>query len=182
MIRVEDKRLIGTAAVASIVLLVAATIGGKDSRADVFVSSVGALGQVWIAVMLWHLAREQFAFTKSAAEREDRTSNYDRRAAVQTEWSRASLQIGYTGINEANVAALHGLLNKIEHLFGVSEKASAKEACEAASAARKRAREVASLGIKLNEDDAYRNEIDRFKAAQKATYEALKARTGIATE
>lgn len=179
MVKLEDKRVIGGAAGVSAVLLIYATIGGKDSHADVFVTSLGALGQVWIAVMLWHLAKQQFVFTKQAADRELRSSNYDRRYALLKEWSTSSTQIGITDFNEANLATLNALPSKIEHLFGTEEKALARATCTAASEAKKRRKIILAEGTDPSKDDEYRGHIQRFRDHQSLTYNALRAHLNL---
>lgn len=177
--KIENRHFVIAAAVVSIVLLAAATIGGKDSPAEVFVSSVGALGQVWIALMLWHLTRQQFEHSKSSSEREARISVYELRSTLLDDWRKYSLQIGYTAINEDNVKELRRLRQRIERLFGKVEMEMAKVACDAANAANKRARQLAGTQEKLNEDLIYRGHIDRFKQAQQATWVALEEKTSV---
>lgn len=179
MVKLEDKRVIGGAAGVSAVLLAFATIGGKDSHADVFVTSLGALGQVWIAVMLWHLAKEQFSFTKQATDRELRSSNYERRHALLKEWSAASTQIGITDFNEVNLAALYGLPARIGQLFGSEEKGYASATCTAASDAKKRRKIVLAAGSDPSKDDEYRGHIQRFREQQSLTYNALRAHLNL---
>lgn len=176
--KIENRHFVIAAAAVSVVLLVVATIGGKDSRAEVFVSSVGALGQVWIALMLWHLTRQQFEHSKASSEREARISSYELRAELLADWEKYSLQIGYTVINEDNVRELRRLRHRIERLFGKAEKEIATAACDAASAAVRRARLVEAPG-KLNEDAEYRGHIDRFKERRHAVWAALKDKTAI---
>ena len=50
--------------------LTLSTYFGKESRADIFVTSIGALGQVWIAVMLWFLTKAQFEHGKRSSEQQ----------------------------------------------------------------------------------------------------------------
>jgi nitrogen fixation-related uncharacterized protein len=181
MIRFEDKRVIGGAAIVSLILLIAVAIEERHSPVVPLVVALGAIGQIWVAVMLWRLTKAQFDFTKGATERQIRSSTYERRVGIILGWSQSSLQIGYTDINEENVSKLRGLLSEIELLFGLAEKEQAKAACDAARAARNRSREVRAQDAVLRDDPVYREHIDMFKEAQKRTWIALKTKTGIET-
>ena len=128
-----------------------------------FVAALAALVQVWIAGLMWLLAKKQFEFTASSARLSARSQTYELRANLMRRWQTVSGQIGKTALNSENVTAMGQLLTEIRRVFGEETAGLAQNAIQAARQARARAHEVEREGRPLKEDQPYRDLIETFR-------------------
>jgi hypothetical protein len=163
----------------SLVVLALATISGKDSRIEIFIGALGTLGQMWIAVLLYLLSREQFRFTKASADQEHRTANYDRRVELQRNFSSACKGIGFTALSEENVQKLRAHIRAIDDLFGVDAKLLADETYQAALSAKRIAQQLGHDSKAMQGDPEYRACIETFREKQRDIYLLMRDRTGV---
>lgn len=133
------RRIFAAGAALSALLVIASLLGGASAAMDRFIAAIGAVGQIWIAALLLLITYDEFEFSKKASQRQSREANYDRRAQLRRDWQQFSRQIGYTALNEDNVAALGKLLTEVRLLFGEPEYQIARHAVTAARSAKRHA-------------------------------------------
>lgn len=132
MLRLESKYtkyIVSAAIVISIIVVGMAVWKGKDSGPEIFISGVGALGQVWIAVMLFILTVKQFAYQKSAdasqekkeeifADLTDRSQNFDRRYSLMDKFNEYKKRIGVRDFDLDQVRLFRTLRADMRLIFG----------------------------------------------------------------
>lgn len=177
----KDKAVL-IAFAATVVLLALTTYYGKDSRTEVFVSSIGALGQVWIAAMLYFLARDQFLHSKLVAKAQDRSENFERRVTLQQQFSNSCKEIGTTKMNGENIGEMKKCIVKIGYLFGEEAKAMASECHSIAVEANKKFNEITAAGDKTRGDTELQKLVEKFRSTQHTTYRLMAANTGVTVQ
>lgn len=168
-----QKRVLGAALATTLTLILLATVFGKDSRFDVLISAVGALGQIWIAGMLYVLAKAQFAHQQRTDQANHAMYLYPNRVELQKEFREAKREIGTTAVNPDHVNALAPLGPRIAQLFGREIGEGAKSCTTLARKALERARSLNDERAKMTQDEELRSIIKAFREAEETVYRGM---------